>query len=87
MNLKLLPHILQNPAAAQPHFQMPQPLSRQCQCQLVAPSLILEPVDASEGLGDRHVENEMGQGEEPNGHPAVAALESRRLGLTQKDQT
>ncbi|KAH6788272.1 hypothetical protein C2S52_007824 [Perilla frutescens var. hirtella] len=52
--------------------------------ELVAAPLVLESVDAAEGLRHRHVEDEVGHGEQADGHPAVAALQPRRLRLAEK---
>ena len=81
MNLKLM---IPNPiklmptsaVGPEPHLHLPQLLGRQTQRQLVAAPLVLEPIDAAEGLSDGDVEDEVGQGEEDNGDPAVAALEA-----------
>lgn len=50
----------------------------------MAAALVLEAVDAAEGLRHRDVEDEVGQGEQADGHPTVAALEVRRLRLAHK---
>lgn len=87
MYLQLLSHLIhRGTAAAQPHLELPQPLRRQTEGELVAAPLVLEAVDASEGLGHGDVEDEVGQGEEPNGDPAMAALQPRRLGLGEKHE-
>ncbi|GER33238.1 shikimate kinase [Striga asiatica] len=86
MNLELLPNLIGAAAAAQPHLQLPQPLGGEAKGQLVAPPLVFEAVDAPQSLGHRHVENEVGQREQPNRHPAVAALQPWRLGLGQENQ-
>ena len=53
----------------------------------MAAALVLEAVDAAERLGDGDVEDEVGQGEEADGDPAVAALEARGgLGLGREHQ-
>lgn len=52
----------------------------------MASPLILEPIDAPEGLSHRHIEDEVGKGDETNGYPAVAALEARGIDLGRKHQ-
>lgn len=92
MNLKaLLITIKVVPATstgiADPHLDLSQLLCGQAQSKLVASPLILEAVYASEGLGDGDVEDEVGQGEQEDWDPAVAALEAPAgLGLAQEHQ-
>ncbi|KAI8535915.1 hypothetical protein RHMOL_Rhmol10G0212600 [Rhododendron molle] len=90
MYLKLLPHqptTAAAEAAVISHLDLPQPVRGQPKGQLMAPPLVLEPVDAPQGLGDGHVEDQVGQGEEANGDPAVAALEAAGgLGLGEEDE-
>lgn len=64
-----------------PCLHMLQLLSGQAQRQLVAPPLVLEPVDAPQGLRDGDVEHEVAEGEECYGSPAVSALETGGRGL------
>lgn len=92
MNLEL---IVSNPikvvtaagVGAEPDPHLPELLGGQAEGELVAAALVLEAVDAAEGLGDGDVEDEVGEGEEDDGDPAVAALEAGGLGLCQEDQT
>lgn len=60
MNLKILPHfiyIIGISTATNSHLQLPQPFSGQPKSQFVAPSLVLESIDAPQGLSHRHVED------------------------------
>lgn len=87
MYLKLLTDLLRVvAAAAHPHLQPPQPVRSEAQRQLVAPPLVLEAIDAAQGLGDGDVEDEVGHGEQTNGDPAVAALQPGRLRLAEENQ-
>lgn len=52
----------------------------------MASALVLEGVDAAEGLGDGDVEDEGGEGEEGDRDPAMAALEARGIGEGQEDE-
>lgn len=52
----------------------------------MTPPLVLKPIYTPQGLGHRDVEDEVGQGQEPDGDPAVAALEARGLGLGKEDE-
>lgn len=52
----------------------------------MAAPLVLEPIDAAQGLSNCHVEDEVGLGEEDDWDPAVAALEPRGLGLGKEDE-
>ena len=69
-----------------PRLHFSQLLSSQPQSQLVAPPLVLEPIDAPQGLSHGNVENKMGQGKQSDGSPAVAALETSRLNLSHEDK-
>ncbi|KAG6595114.1 hypothetical protein SDJN03_11667, partial [Cucurbita argyrosperma subsp. sororia] len=52
----------------------------------MAAALVLEAIDAAEGLGDRDVEGEMGNGEKSNGDPGMAAVEAMGKGLGEEDE-
>lgn len=67
--------------AAHPHLHLPQLLSSQPKRELVATPLVLEAVDASQGLSDGDIENQMRKREKRNGYPAVPALETSGLSL------
>ena len=73
--------------AAHPELDLAEAVGGQPQGELVAAPLVLEAVDAAQGLGHRHVEDEVGEGEQADGDPAVAALQPRRLGLGQEDES
>lgn len=47
----------------------------QAQRELMAPSLILETINAPQGLGHGHIEYQVPHGAERNGHPPVLALQ------------
>lgn len=57
------------------HLDLPELLSGQAKGEFVAPPLVLEAIDASKGLCNGHVEDEMGHGEKCDGDPTMAALE------------
>lgn len=59
-----------------PHLEVPEPLGGEAEGELVAAALVLEAVDGAEGLGDGDIEDEVGEGEEGDWGPAVAALEA-----------
>lgn len=67
-------------------LDVPEFLGGQAEGELVAAALVLEGVDAPQGLGDGDVEDEVGDGEEGDGDPAVAALEAGGLGQGQEDE-
>lgn len=69
-----------------PHLELLEALGGEAEGELVAAPLVLESVDAAEGLGDGDVEDEVGEGEEADGDPAMAALEPRRLDLGGEDK-
>ncbi|KAF5457973.1 hypothetical protein F2P56_022042 [Juglans regia] len=69
------------------HLHLPELLGGHSKSQLVAAPLVLEPVDALEGLGHGDVEDEVGEGEESDGDPAMAALEARGLSLCKENET
>lgn len=48
----------------------------EAESELVAATLVLEAVDAAEGLSYGDVEEEMGEGEEEDWRPAMAAVET-----------
>lgn len=68
------------------NLHLPQLLSGQPKRELVATPLVLEPIDAPQGLRHRHVEDQVGKREECDGYPAMAALEARGLSLGQEDK-
>ncbi|KAK9110493.1 hypothetical protein Sjap_018553 [Stephania japonica] len=68
-------------ASPDPELDRAHPLGGDAESELVAPALVLEAVDAPERLRDCHVADEVGQGEEADGGPAVPALEARGEGL------
>ena len=92
MNLKLV--VTNNPiklfagaaARSRSHLHLPELLGGEPKSELVAAPLVLEPVDAPEGLGHGDVEDEVGEGEEDDGDPAMAALEAGGLGLGKEDE-
>lgn len=87
MNLKVVPHqITLVVGRAGPHLDLPEALSGEAESELVATALVLEAIDAAEGLGDGDIEHEVGQGEKSDGDPAMAALEAGRLGLSEEDE-
>lgn len=51
-------------------------MSGEAESELVAATLVLEAVDATESLSDGDVEEEVGEGEEADGCPAMAAVET-----------
>lgn len=67
-------------------LDLPELLGGEAESELVAAALVLEAVDAAEGVGDGDVEAEMGNGEERNWDPGVAALEPRGQGLGQEHE-
>lgn len=84
MNLKFLIRGAAIEASAgcrDPHLHESELLSGQTQSEFMATALVLEGIDAAEGLSDGDIESEMGKGEESNGDPAMAALEARGKGL------
>lgn len=89
MNLKV---IVSNPvkvvAGTGTHsdLHLPELLGGEAKSELVAAPLVLEAIDAAEGLGDGDVEDEVGEGEEYDGDPAMAALEAGGLGLGEEDE-
>ena len=72
--------------AAQLDLHLPQPLSSQPKRELVATPLVLEAIDAPQGLSHRDVEDEVGERKNRDGYPAVPALEARGLRLSQEDE-
>jgi len=72
---------------AEPDLDLPELLGGEAESELVAAALVLEAVDAAEGLRDGDVEDEMGDGEQRDGDPAVAALEARGLGLGEEEES
>lgn len=81
MNLKLFinPIIITSVvvvAATQPHLHLPEFLGCQTKRELVAAPLVLEAIDAPQGLCDGDIEDEVCGGEKSDGDPAMAALET-----------
>ncbi|KOM41146.1 hypothetical protein LR48_Vigan04g134400 [Vigna angularis] len=72
---------------AEPDLDLPELLGGEAESELVAAALVLEAVDAAEGLGDGDVEDEVGDGEQRDGDPAVTALEARGLGLGEEEES
>lgn len=52
----------------------------------MAPSLVLESIDAPESLSHKNIEDQVGEGEERDGDPTVAALEAGGLSLGHEDK-
>lgn len=90
MNIKFSAAVFAEPVAelaiAHSYLNLPQLLRRQPERQLVAPPLVLEPIDAAEGLSNGNVEDQVSEGEKGDGDPAMAALESWGLGLGDEDE-
>lgn len=90
MNLQVIvtnPIKLFAPTGAHFHLHLPELLGGQPKSELVAAPLVLETINAPEGLGHGDVEDEVGEGEDGDGDPTVAALEARGLGLGKEDET
>jgi len=89
VNLKLLigNAVVVTVGGAEPDLDLPELLGGEAESELVAAALVLEAVDAAEGLRDGDVEDEMGDGEQRDGDPAVAALEARGLGLSKEKES
>lgn len=51
-------------------------MSGEAESKLVAATLVLEAIDATEGLSYGDVEEEVGEREETDGCPAMAAMET-----------
>ncbi|KAK4256767.1 hypothetical protein QN277_006450 [Acacia crassicarpa] len=68
-------------------LDLPELVGSQSESELVATPLVLEAIDASQGLGHRDVEDEVSEGKEGDGDPAMAALETRRGSLGQEHQS
>lgn len=64
--------------ATRPRLHLPELLCGQPKRELVAPPLVLEAIDAPKCLGHGNIEDEVREGEEDDGDPAMAALETRR---------
>lgn len=62
------------------HLEVLEAVGGEGEGELVAAALVLEAVEAAEGLGDGDVEDEVAKGEEADGGPAVPALEPLRRG-------
>ncbi|KAF7840067.1 hypothetical protein G2W53_008549 [Senna tora] len=73
-------------AALDLHLDFPELLGGQGEGELVASALVLEAVDASEGLRDGDVEDEVREGEEGDRDPAMAALEARGMGMGDENE-
>ncbi|WVZ20894.1 hypothetical protein V8G54_008216 [Vigna mungo] len=90
VNLELLignTIVVTTAGGAEPDLDLPELLGGEAESELVAAALVLEAVDAAEGLGDGDVEDEVGDGEKGDGDPAVAALEARGLGLGEEEES
>lgn len=59
-------------------FEISEFLSGQSESELMASALVLEGIDASQGLCDGDVKDEMSETEEADWDPTMAALEARR---------
>lgn len=71
---------------AQLYLDLPKLLSSQSKCELVATPLVLEAIDAPQGLSHGDVEDKVGEGEKRDWYPAVPALEARGLRLSQESK-
>ncbi|KAA0025559.1 hypothetical protein E5676_scaffold255G00090 [Cucumis melo var. makuwa] len=69
------------------HLHFSEAFSCETQSKLMATALILEAIDATEGLSNRDIETEMGNGEKSNGDPAMAAFEARGKRLGQENES
>ncbi|KAK5785508.1 hypothetical protein PVK06_040100 [Gossypium arboreum] len=72
---------------ANPQLHFPQLLCSQAKRQLVAPPLVLEPIDAPQGLSHRDIEYEMRQRKQSDESPAVATLQTTGLRLSHEDNS
>ena len=87
MNLKVIAdHVTLIVSTTGPHLDLPEALSGEAKSELVATALVLEAIDAAESLSDGDIEDEVGEGEENDWDPAVAALEAWGLGLSEEDE-